>query len=106
MLINFYQISVGKRADLRKCWKLATEKEIENGVGLVKIKDREGFWIEQNDMLSKYLRRPSELELMSASQFAKIYTTSTTRIKHDEVFRKIAYIFWIIHCRTYVSSYL
>ena len=36
-------------------------------------------------MLSKYLRHPSELELMSASQFTKIYTTSTTRIKHDEV---------------------
>ena len=32
-------------------------------------------------MLSKYLRRPESLELISASQFSKIYTTSGLKLK-------------------------
>ena len=35
-------------------------------------------------MLSKYLRRPSELELISASQFSKVYTTSGIKVKKDD----------------------
>ena len=77
-------LSVGKRSDLSKRWKLANEKELEQGVGLIKIKDREGWWIEQSDMLSKYLRRPNSLENISASQFAKMYTTSGLRHKRLE----------------------
>ena len=35
-------------------------------------------------MLSKYLRRPEELEAISACQFAKMYTTSGLRIKQTD----------------------
>jgi len=67
-------LSVGKRSEMSKRWKLANEKEVDQGIGLIKIKDREGYWIEQSDMMSKYLRRPIEIEAMCASQFAKMYT--------------------------------
>ena len=66
-------LSVGKRQELSKRWKLATKEEVESGKGLIAIEDREGYWIEQQDMLSKYLRRPSEIEALSASQFSKMY---------------------------------
>ena len=39
-----------------KQWKLATKEGIESGKGLIAIEDREGYWIEQKDMLSTYLR--------------------------------------------------
>ena len=77
-------LSVGKRSEITKRWKLATKEELENEVGLIKIKDRDGYWIEQNDALSKYLRRPKELEMISASQFTKVYTTSGARYKKEE----------------------
>ena len=68
-------------SELLKRWKLATKKEIEEGIGLIKIKDREGHWIEQSEMLSKYLRRLKEIEMISASQFAKMYTTSSFKLE-------------------------
>ena len=77
-------LSIGKRSELSQRWKLATESEIENGVGIVKIKDRDGFWIEQQDMLSKYLRRPKELEMISAAQFSKCYTNFSRKIKEED----------------------
>ena len=77
-------LSVGRRSELSKRWKKASQDEVEKYDGLVKIKDREGYWIEQSDMLSKYLRRPSELETMSASQFAKMYTTSGLKFEKSD----------------------
>ena len=76
-------LAVGKTSELSTRWRLANESEIENGDGIVQIKDREGFWIEQQDILSKYVRRPDELELISASQFSKCYTKLTSKIKED-----------------------
>ena len=78
-------LSVGNRTDLSKRWKLATKDEMESAEGVIRIKDREGFWIEQSDMLSKYLRRPDSLESMSASQFSKMYTSSGIKVKQEEV---------------------
>ena len=69
-------ISVGKQSELCKRWRQATKEEVDNGSEFIKINDREGYWIEQKDMLSKYLRRPATLELISASQFSKMYTTT------------------------------
>ena len=57
-------LSVGKRSEMSKRWKLATKKEIESREGLVQIKDREGLWYQQQDMLSKFLRRPASIELI------------------------------------------
>ena len=47
-------LSVGKRSETSKRWKLATKAELESREGLVKIKDHEGLWYQQQDMLSKF----------------------------------------------------
>ena len=61
---------------MSKRWKLATKKEVETRDGLVQIKDCEGLWYQQQDMLSKFLRRPENIELICPTQFGKMFTTS------------------------------
>ena len=55
-------------------WKKATKKEEESGRPLTKLMGHEGLWYEQQDMWSKYLRRPLEsLGEMCFAQFAKMF---------------------------------
>ena len=82
-------LSVGKRIELSKRWKLATKKEVESREGLVKIKDREGLWYQQQDMLSKFLRRSDQVELICPVQFAKMFTTAGLKVnKKNELAEK------------------
>ena len=76
-------LAVGKRSELSTRWRQANKDDLDKGIDLIKIKDREGYWVEQKDMLSKYLRRPDSLELISASQFSKMYTTSGLKVKKE-----------------------
>ena len=80
--VNGYQLA--KDQKYQDDGKKASKEEVENNNGLIMIKDREGYWIEQSDMLSKYMRRPSELESMSSSQFAKMYTTAGIKLRTEE----------------------
>ena len=64
-------------------WKKATEEQLEAGVKGVKLDNREGYWYEQPDLWSKYLRRPSQLEEMCFAQFAKMYKGSTNQNIED-----------------------
>ena len=78
-------LAVGKRSEMSKRWKLASQDMIEKNMqGLIKIQGRDGLWFEQADMLQKYLRRPTKLESISASQFAKVYTTSSARLQSSD----------------------
>ena len=78
-------LAVGKRSEMSKRWKLATKKEIESREGLVQIKDREGLWYQQQDMLSKFLRRSEKVELICPVQFGKMFTTAgVTRNKKEK----------------------
>ena len=65
---------------MSKRWKLATKAEIETKDGLVQIKDREGLWYLQQDMLSKFLRRETTVELICPVQFGKMFTTSGLKL--------------------------
>ena len=47
-------LATGKRYEMSKRWKLATKKEIYGRDELIKIKDHEGLWYEQQDMMKKY----------------------------------------------------
>ena len=69
-------LSVGLRSERSMRWKLETKKEVASRDGLVKIDGREGLWYQLQDMLSKYLRRPTEIELICPNQFSRILTTS------------------------------
>ena len=68
---------------MSKSWKLATQKEIDCRDGLIKIKDYEGLRYEHQDMMKKYLRRPSDLEEICSSQFA-IHYIWKEMIKNDK----------------------
>ena len=77
-------LSVGKKADISKRWKLATKAEVESRQGLVQIKDHEGLWYQQQDMLSKFLRRSESIELICPVQFAKMLTTSGLKLSRND----------------------
>ena len=77
-------IAFGRRSEMSKRWKLATKKEIESREGLVQIKDREGLWYQQQDMLSKFLRRSEKVELICPVQFGKMFTTAGITLNKKE----------------------
>ena len=67
-------VSLGRKEERSSRWKQATQKEVESGRPLTKLMGHEGLWYEQQDMWSKYLRRPlNTLGEMCFAQFAKMY---------------------------------
>ena len=54
-------------------WRRATEEQLEDGIAVKKLDKQEGFWYQQPDIWSKYLRRPVELQEICCAQFARIY---------------------------------
>ena len=79
-------VGLGREEERTKRWKQATEKEIESGRPLIKLMGHEGLWYQQQDMWSKYLRRPKEtLGEICFAQFAKMYTSYSQRgsSEHD-----------------------
>ena len=69
-------VSLGPKEQRTSRWKLASEEIVKSGIPVTKLKDHDGFWYEQQDFWSKYLRRPSELEDICFAQFAKMYRSS------------------------------
>ena len=51
-------VSLGPKEERSQRWKKATEEQMESGMSVIQIQDHDGYWFEQQDMLSKYLRRP------------------------------------------------
>ena len=54
------------------------------GVPVEELENHEGLWYEQQDMWSKYLRRPPLLDEMCFAQFAKMYKTKPKNSKKDD----------------------
>ena len=54
-------------------YRLATEKQINAGVHCIKLDGKDGLWYQQPDNLSKYNRRPDEIEKMCLAQFVMMY---------------------------------
>ena len=46
-------VTLGRKDERSKRWKKASEKDIKSGIPLIKIKDHDGLWYEQQDMWSK-----------------------------------------------------
>merc|ERR1712082_56045 len=77
-------VSLGLKEERSKRWKKASEEDMKSGTPLTKIKDQDGVWFEQQDMWTKYLRRPEEtLGNMCLAQFAKMYTSCNTKKEVD-----------------------
>ena len=67
----------------------ATENVINSGRALTKLIGHEGLWYEQQDMWSKYLRRPMDtLGDMCFAQFAKIYSSCSQTNSNEEKLSK------------------
>ena len=67
-------VSLGTKDERSSRWKKATQAEIESGRPIIKLNCHDGYWYEQQDMWSKYLRRPKEtVGGMCFAQFAKMY---------------------------------
>ena len=63
-------VATGKKSESSNRWRLATKEQIDKGYDVQKLKDKEGLWIE--NMIKKYLRRPTELEDMELAHFCKM----------------------------------
>ena len=65
-------LPLGAPEDRFKRMKKAEENESKN---LIKLDKIEGLWYEQPDILSKYKRRPEEIEQMRYTQFGKMFAS-------------------------------
>ena len=67
-------VSCGTKDDRSSRWKKATEAELNSGRLVIQLDGHDGYWYEQQDMWSKYLRRPIDtLGELCFAQFAKMY---------------------------------
>ena len=78
-------VSLGEKKDRSSRWRKATEDDINAGVKTVYLEGHEGLFLEQQDMYSKYLRRPAALEDICLAQFAKMFKSTSGNRKDDEV---------------------
>ena len=77
-------VSLGSKEDRSLRWRKATEEDLSSGRPVIQLDGHEGYWYEQQDMWSKYLRRPMEvLADICFAQFAKMYH-SFSRAKANE----------------------
>ena len=77
-------VSLGHKKDRSSRWVKATEEQLLAGVKAVQLEGHEGLFVEQQDMWSKYLRRPNCLEDISFAQFAKMYRSYGSNKKDEE----------------------
>ena len=78
-------VSLGEKKDRSSRWLRATEDDLNAGVKTVELEGHEGLFIEQQNMYSKYLRRPNELEDICLAQFAKMYRSAAGNKKDCEL---------------------
>ena len=66
-------VSTSKKEERSLRWRRATEEQLQSGIRTKKLENHDGYWYEQPDMWSKYLRRPNSVKDISFAQFAKMY---------------------------------
>jgi hypothetical protein len=77
-------VSLGMKEDRSSRWKKANEEDCKSGRPVTELVGHEGFWYEQQDMWSKYLRRPIEIEEICFGQFGKMYRSGGKAKDDDE----------------------
>ena len=71
-------VSLGTKDERSSRWKKATQEDIDSGRPVIVLDGHEGYWYEQQDMWSKYLRRPMDtLANICFAQFAKMYRSGS-----------------------------
>ena len=64
-------VSLGLKEDISSRWKKENEEDCKSGRPVTELVGHEGFWYEQQDMWSKYLRIPIDIEEICFGQSAK-----------------------------------
>ena len=79
------RVSLGSKEDRSSRWRRATEEDLSSGRPVIQLDGHEGYWYEQQDMWSKYLRRPMDvLGDLCFAQFAKMYRSFSRAKENDE----------------------
>ena len=78
-------IATGRKETRTKRFKLASKDELESGIDLVELDNHAGLWYEQQDMLSKYIRRAKGrgVDNLVPSHFGKMYASDTVKPKTE-----------------------
>ena len=78
-------VSLGSKEERTSRWRKANEEDLSSGRPVIQLTGHEGYWIEQQDMWSKYLRRPIDvLGDLCFAQFAKMYRSFSRAKENDE----------------------
>ena len=63
----------------------ATESQMMSGIEVYKLEGHEGFFYEVQDIYSKYLRRPKELNRICFAQFAKMFRSKNSNETENDL---------------------
>ena len=77
-------VSIGIAEERSSRYLKARTHHIDAGVPLVELDGHEGLWYHQQDMWSKYLRRPDEMKSICFAQFAKMYRGSNKKYNEEQ----------------------
>ena len=78
-------VSLGTKEERSSRWKKATQAEMDSGIPVIQLNGHEGYWYEQQDMWSKYLRRPKDtLGSICFAQFPKMYKSASKSRTSEE----------------------
>ena len=89
--------ATGLKEERSSRFRRATEEQINAGLPCIELKNHEGLWYEQDDMWSKFLRRPSVVKDLCFAQFCRMYVTwspskkesEEDKLDEEEAFRKV-----------------
>ena len=77
-------VATGPKEERSIFWQKATEEQIKQGMPVIQLPNREGYFYAKLSLWDKYLRRPSTLKDMCFAQFAKMYKAPDTNKKNED----------------------
>ena len=77
-------VALGTPDERSSRYQKAQQHHIDAGIPLTELEGHEGLWYQQQDIWSKYLRRPDSLKTISFAQFSKMYRGSNKKSTEDE----------------------
>ena len=69
-------VSLSVKEERSSRFRKATENQLKSGIDAFKLEGHDGLFYETQDIWSKYIRRPEELNDLCFAQFAKMYRTN------------------------------
>ena len=69
-------VSLCTKEERSSRFRKATENQLKSGIDAFKLEGHDGLFYETQDIWSKYLRRPDELEDLCFAQFSKMYRSN------------------------------